>query len=201
MRTWVMAGLAALGLGSLTSPALANDVRLGVYAHDVDILGIGAAGKEDGIDVAVSYDFDRLDSWGLLNRPTPYVIASLSTSGDTSFAGAGLAWHWAPGGSKRFYVRPELGLVVHTGYGEMPAVDEPGITDEEQDRRVALRDNHIEFGSKIVFQPSLAFGWRFSEKTAMELSYIHLSHGQILSQGPNEGLDNVGLRLVHRLGE
>lgn len=198
MRQFCLAALAAMGL---VTSAAANEIRVGVYGHDVDILGIGAAGKEDGIDVAVSYDFAKLESWKLLRTPTPYLIGSVSTSGDTSFGGAGLAWNWAPGGGKRFYIRPELGLVTHDGYANMASPNEGGLSQEEIDRRVALRDEHIEFGSKILFETGLSFGWHFTDRTAMELSYIHLSHGQILASGPNEGLDNVGLRLVHRIGE
>jgi hypothetical protein len=198
MRAWIMAAVAAFGIATAVQ---ANEVRFGVYAHDVDILGIGAAGKESGVDVLVAYDFNRLDRGTFLRTPTPYVIASASTSGDTSFAGAGLAWHWAPGGSQRFYVRPELGLVTHDGYANMASPNEVGLSDEEIARRVALRDEHIEFGSKILFQPSISLGWHVSDKTAIELSYVHLSHGQILASGPNEGLDNLGLRLVHKFGE
>jgi lipid A 3-O-deacylase len=31
--------------------------------------------------------------------------------------------------------------------------------------------------------------------------FEHLSHGQILGKGRNQGIDNVGVRVIYRLGE
>ena len=52
----------------------------------------------------------------------------------------------------------------------------------------------------ILFEPEIALGYRVTDNTSVELSYVHLSNGQIFNQGKNEGLDEVGLRFVHRFG-
>ena len=93
-----------------------------------------------------------------------------------------------------------IGLAVHDGYDVFPDYAEPSITPEEFDRRVALRSERIEFGSQVLFEPEIAIGYRLTDSTAVELSYVHLSNGQIFAQGKNEGLDEVGIRLVHRFG-
>jgi lipid A 3-O-deacylase len=52
----------------------------------------------------------------------------------------------------------------------------------------------------LLFEPELALGYRFSPKWNVELSYIHLSNGEIFHHGSNQGLDDIGLRLTYKLG-
>ena len=47
-------------------------------------------------------------------------------------------------------------------------------------------------------EPELAFGYHINDKWRAELSYVHLSNGQILHQGKNQGMDDIGLRLGYR---
>ncbi|MDI1365218.1 MAG: acyloxyacyl hydrolase, partial [bacterium] len=47
------------------------------------------------------------------------------------------------------------------------------------------------------FEPELALGYKFNDSWSGELSYTHLSNGQIFHQGKNQGLDDVGVRLVY----
>ena len=94
-----------------------------------------------------------------------------------------------------------MGLAVHDGYDIVPDYAEPGISPEEFDRRVALRSERIEFGSQVLFEPEIALGYRLTEQASVELSYVHLSNGQIFHQGKNEGLDEVGIRFTYRFGQ
>lgn len=204
MRKTVTLAAAAATL-ALAGPAAAGDLMLGVYAHDVTFLGeavgLGAAGKEGGANVHLGWRSDRLDglpSW--MGGPRAHIFVSGNTEGDTSYIAAGLNWHVPLTEDGRWYLQPGLGLAVHDGYDIFPDYAEPGITPEEFDRRVALRSERIEFGSQVLFEPELALGYRLTDATSIELSYVHLSNGQILHQGKNEGLDEVGIRLVHRLG-
>ena len=204
MRKTVSLAIAAATL-AVAAPASAGDLMLGVYAHDVtfvgEAVGLGAAGKEDGQNIHLGWRSDRLDgfpSW--MRGPRAHVFVSGNTAGDTSYIAAGLNWHVPLNDDGRVYLQPGIGLAVHDGYDVFPDYAEPSITPEEFDRRVALRSERIEFGSQVLFEPEIAIGYRLTDSTAVELSYVHLSNGQIFAQGKNEGLDEVGIRLVHRFG-
>ena len=79
----------------------------------------------------------------------------------------------------RFFVRPGLGLAIHTG---------------DKERYEDPTDDDKEFGSRVLLQPELGIGARISDRVTIEASWVHLSHAQ-LGSGQNPGMDNVGLRL------
>ncbi len=203
MRVKVAALTVAAAL-SAASAAAAGDAWVGVYGHDVtfigETLGIGAAGREGGVAVHLGASTDRIDSLGWLGRPAVHAIAAIHTSGDTSFGAVGFNWPLDVGGPGGLYIRPGVGLALHDGEEELPDFREPGISEMERRRRIALRGEKIEFGSQVLFEPEFAVGYRLSEKASAELSYVHLSHGQILASGKNQGLDQFGVRLRYRFG-
>jgi len=205
MRNTGIALAVLASVAGFAGAASAGEVIAGVYAHDVTFLGeavgLGAAGKEDGANIHLGWRSDRLDgfpSW--MRGPRAHVFVSANTAGDTSYVAAGLNWHIPITDDQRWYVQPGIGLAYHDGYDLFPDWREPGISPEEYDRRIALRSERIEFGSQILFEPEIALGYQVSDSTAIELSYVHLSNGQIFHQGKNEGLDEVGVRFVHRFG-
>lgn len=194
---------AALALALVSAaPVQAGEVWVGAYAHDVtflgEALGVGAAGVEDGTDIQLGVRSERIEGLDWLRRPYVYGLVSANTEGDTNFVAVGLGWRIDFGADDRWFFRPGLGLAYHDGEEELPDFTEPGLTLEEQQRRAALRSEKIEFGSQILFEPELALGYRLNDRTSIELSWVHLSHGQILSDGKNQGLDDVGVRLTRR---
>ena len=206
MRKIVISLAAAASGLALAAPASAGEIIAGVFAHDVtfvgEAVGLGAAGKEGGANVHLGWRSDRLDSWpDWMRGPRAHVFISGNTEGDTSYIAAGLTWHIPLSDDGRWYVQPGMGLAVHDGYDLFPDFSEPGISPEEFDRRVALRSERIEFGSQIVFEPEISLGYRITDNVAVELSYVHLSNGQIFHQGKNEGLDEVGVRFLYRFGQ
>lgn len=206
MRKTVLSASVAMSALAMASSASAGEIIAGVFAHDVtfvgEAVGLGAAGKEGGANVHLGWRSDRLDSWPEWMRgPRAHVFISGNTEGDTSYIAAGLTWHIPLTDDERLYVQPGIGLAVHDGYDLFPSFTEPGLTPEEFDRRVALRSERIEFGSQVLFEPEVSIGYRITENTAVELSYVHLSNGQIFHQGKNEGLDEVGVRFVYRFGD
>ena len=206
MRKIVISLAAAASGLALAAPASAGEIIAGVFAHDVtfvgEAVGLGAAGKEAGANVHLGWRSDRLDSWpDWMRGPRAHVFISGNTEGDTSYIAAGLTWHIPLSDDGRWYVQPGMGLAVHDGYDLFPDFSEPGISPEEFDRRVALRSERIEFGSQIVFEPEISLGYRITDNVAVELSYVHLSNGQIFHQGKNEGLDEVGIRFTYRFGQ
>jgi lipid A 3-O-deacylase len=189
--------LALLFLGA--APVQAAEVYGGLFKHDVTFLGefvgLGAAGREGGSDLHLGLRSDRLDKLRLLGRPQAHVSASFNSHNTSNWVAAGLDWPIAL--SQRVYFRPGFGLAYTDGAAGLPPVNAPGISPQEIQRRLVLYNTRIDFGSKVLFNPEVALGVRFNDRWAVELSYTHLSNGQIFHTGKNQGLDDAGMRLVY----
>jgi lipid A 3-O-deacylase len=164
----------ALALAT-TAPAAAGEVFGGVYAHGVNTPFTLGGSPEGGIDLQLGYRGGRIISRTKLE---PYIFGALNSSGDTSYAAAGLSWKLGD----RIYIRPGLGLAVHTG----------SAADFNRGR------GDIDFGSRILFEPELGIGARVSDRLTIEASWVHLSHATLFSS-QNPGIDNIGARLNFRL--
>ncbi|NNE58149.1 MAG: hypothetical protein HKN36_08585 [Hellea sp.] len=181
---------------ALAMPAQADEVRVGLMAQDIKISGIGGVkGKEEGIALTLEYVADSPEflEWAL--KPKPYAGGTINLSGDTSYGGAGMLWRTSENG--KFYGELAFGLVIHDGELELPS---PGdaTTPEQALEFDRLNRENIEFGSRALFRTQFAAGFRLSDDWSAELVYEHLSHGKILSNGSNEGLDSVGVRIGKR---
>ncbi len=171
-------GLFLLGCAAVSlapGKASAAEIFGGIFAHDVKT-GITRSGFEDGVDFQLGWRGDRIQALRAVGAPRPHAFVSVNSAGDTHYAAAGISWKI--GG--RVYVRPAVGLAVHTGPG-----------------RVVPGDERIDFGSRILFEPELGVGVELNETVSMEATIVHLSHAQLLS-GQNPGIDNIGLRLNYR---
>ncbi|HEV2866460.1 MAG TPA: acyloxyacyl hydrolase [Allosphingosinicella sp.] len=168
--------VAALAGAAATSPAHADEIFGGVLAHDIDS-PLTAGGFEDGADFELGWRGERIGALRLVGSPSPYAFASVATGGDTHFAAAGVSWRIG----NRFFVRPGVGLAVHTRGSH-------GVRD-------GLR---TDLGSRILFEPELGVGYRLNSRLSVEASWVHLSHGQLLSR-QNPGMDSVGVRVALRL--
>ncbi|HEX5257235.1 MAG TPA: acyloxyacyl hydrolase [Sphingomicrobium sp.] len=155
----------------LTSvPAHAGELFGGLYVHDVK-LPTDKSGIEGGMDVQLGYRGGDIGRTPL----QPYVFGALNTAGKTSYAAVGLSAKFG----HSIYIRPGLGLAIHTGSVE-----------KFQD----LTNNEIDFGSRILFEPELGVGARINDRLSIEASWVHMSHAQLFS-GQNPGIDNLGVRL------
>ena len=164
--------IAALTALFATSPAHAGDLFGGVYVHDVK-LPTDKSGLEQGVDFQVGYRGS-----GFLHTPLqPYGFVAVNSAGDTSYAAVGLSAKF--GGA--IYIRPGLGLAVHTGSaGKFYRLDK------------------IAFGSRVLFEPELAIGTQLAPRISVEASWVHMSHAQLFSH-ENPGIDNLGVRLNLKL--
>ena len=163
-----------LGIAAAT-PAQADEVFAGIYAHDVDTpLNLRGLGR--GTDFQLGWRGDRIRALRAVGAPAPYAFVAVNSAGETHYAAAGISWKF--GG--RLYVRPGIGLAVHTG---------PTDPDRAEPREA--------FGSRILFEPELAIGLEVSERISVEASLVHMSHATLLDPH-NPGIDNVGVRLNHR---
>ena len=172
MRRLVLFGLLA---GTVSTPAFAGEVFGGLYVHGVNTpLSLGGS-PEGGVDIQLGVRGGPLIPG---TRLEPYVFGALNSKADTSYAAAGLSWKFGD----RIYIRPGLGLAVHSG----SAAD---VTHPDHD--------HIDFGSRILIEPELGIGARLSDRLSIEASWVHLSHATLFS-GQNPGIDNIGARLNFR---
>lgn len=205
MKTATSAAVACLTLGGVALgyavPASAGEAFVGVYKHDVTFIGkavgLGAAGREGGADIHLGYRTNRIERLDWLGKPQVHAMVSINTNNTSNFAAVGFNWKVELGQPGGFYLRPGMGLAYTDGKAGLPPANAPNLTPEERDRRTWLYYNRIDFGSKVLFEPELALGYQVNDKLSVELSYTHLSNGQIFHQGKNQGLDDAGVRLVY----
>ncbi|MBR9834931.1 MAG: acyloxyacyl hydrolase [Alphaproteobacteria bacterium] len=177
-------------LASLPAQAqLIDEVRFGIAQHNICVLDCDNADKEDGPNITGELVFDSPDFLGIILSPRPYVTGSVNTAGNTSYGGVGLLWNWDF--SEGWSFEPSLGYVIHDGALGSPY---PQGSPEGD----AFSQVHVLLGSEDLFRTGLALNRDFGERWGLQLQYDHLSHGQILGNGRNQGLDNIGLRVYYR---
>ena len=167
-----MSRIAILGASialSVPSTAYAGELLGGLYVHDVDTpLSIG--GVEGGVDLQLGWRGGRIGRTPF----QPYVFGAANTAGKTHYAAAGLSARFG----KSVYVRPGIGIAVHTGSAE-----------NFQD----LTNDKTDFGSRVLFEPELGIGAQLSDRMSIEASWVHMSHAQLFGH-QNPGMDNLGMR-------
>jgi hypothetical protein len=172
MKRLALMAAAALAAG----PAQAAELFGGLLLHDVET-PLTSGGLEGGADIELGWRGGRIRALGFLGAPSPYVFASAHSGGDTHFAAAGLSWRI--GG--RLFARPGLGVAVHTRSGH-------GVAGGFR----------TDLGSRVLFEPELGLGWQVSERVAVEATWVHVSHAQLLSR-QNPGMDSIGIRVTFQL--
>lgn len=190
------ASVAALVASLAASAAAAGEAFAGVYAHDVDD-ALSYGDFESGAQIVAGVRTTALDELARLGRPRLHLLAGVNTNGGVSFVAAGLSWRFHL--SERIYIQPGIGLAIHDGEVGLPSPNAPGITLEERLRRERLAATHLDLGSRLLFEPELSLGWKATRRLSAELSWIHLSHGQLAGR-QNPGLGEVGVRLLYRYG-
>lgn len=192
-------GIAVVFFGAIFSASaspIVEEVRAGVLAHNISV-GINSdnENKESGENIQGEIVFGSpplLDrKW--TGRPRPYIVGSVNTAGNTSFGGFGLLWNFDFGRDGKWSFEPGLGYIVHNG-----AIDRPFPAVDP--RTPEFDANNILFGSRDLFRTSLALNRDLGERWGVQVIYEHLSHGQIIGQGRNQGNDSIGGRVYYRFG-
>lgn len=188
MRSVFLAAGAAI-LGAPVASAQVDSIRFGVMEHNICVIDCKNADKETGVNIVADVRFASPDFLGWALSPHPYVMASVNTDGNTSYGGVGLEWDFeiAPG----WHVEPGFGYVVHDGATTNPFAN--GTPEA-----AAYFEENVLLGSEDLFRTSIALTWDISANFALQGIYEHLSHGQILGEGRNQGLDEIGVRAVWR---
>jgi len=191
MKGLVAAALAVCGVSAVAlapgASAQVESVRLGVMKHNICVNDCKNADKESGVNINGEIRFDSPGFLSFIWSPKPYVMASVNTDGNTSYAGFGLQYDFALG--DKFLFEPGFGYVIHDG-----SVNNPYPSGTQQ--AVDFSADHVLLGSKDLFRTSLALTWKLTDTWGVQGIYEHLSHGQILGKGRNQGLDEIGVRAV-----
>jgi lipid A 3-O-deacylase len=153
---------------ALPSAAQAGELFGGLYVHDIDT-PLTKSGFEGGADIQLGWRGGRIGRTPL----QPYIFGAVNTAGETNYAAVGLSAKFGD----RIYVRPGLGLAIHSGSAGN-----------------FQRTDRIAFGSRILFEPELGLGFRASDRLSVEASWVHMSHAQLFGR-QNPGIDNIGLRV------
>jgi lipid A 3-O-deacylase len=188
------AGIAAFGAALMLAPAAqagVDEVHVGVMQHNICVTNCKNADKEDGpnVEFQVSFDSPGFLSWAA--SPQPYVIASINTAGNTSFGGVGLEWRW--NFADNWALEPGVGYIVHDG-----AVDNPFANGTQEAADYA--EEHVLLGSEDLFRTSLGLTYDFEGPWEAQVLFEHLSHGQIIGSGRNQGIDEIGIRFGYEFG-
>lgn len=186
------AGLATLAVAALAGNAsAAEEVKVGVIAHNICFSSCKNADKEDGPIVDAQLNFHSPGFLRVVGSPRPYLAVSPNVSGDTNFASAGLEWRWEF--VDGWTLNPGLGYAVHDGEVKNPF---PNGTPQS----TAFSRDNVLYGSRDLFRTSIGLGRELGDKWAVEGFLIHYSHGQILGSGRNQGTDQAGVRVGYRFG-
>ncbi|WP_395644749.1 acyloxyacyl hydrolase [Terricaulis sp.] len=182
--------VAAASLFAATSAeARIDEWRLGYVNNLQDEHGDIVDGKE-GENVEIEAAWSSPDLLNILGSPRPYAVASINASGDgVNFGGVGLLWRWEFADGWAF--EPGFGYIIHDGERDNPFPD-------DTPEAAAFSAEHQLLGSRDLFRTTLALEREFGDRFATQLYYEHMSHGQILDEGRNQGLDYVGIRFIVR---
>ena len=203
MRFLTMFCLACVGLSGASAQTQFSDIvaegRFGVLAHNIPVgVNPGNENQEGGenIQAEIVFHTPNFLKWKYFYNPHPYIVGSVNTAGNTSFGGFGLLWDWEFGKNKAWAVETGIGYIVHDGAIDLP---EPGVPGSAVNAE--FDENNILFGSRDLFRTTLALSRDFNERLGVQIIYEHLSHGQILGQGRNQGNDSIGGRIFYKFGK
>lgn len=180
-----------IAAAAFAAPAQAkvDEFRVGAVSNIRLDHGDVTEGKEEGANIELEIVSSSPDFLNLIGSPRPYVMASVNTDDGVSFGGVGVVWRWEFADGWAF--EPGFGYIVHNGELDNPY---PALSPEA----VAFEQEHQLLGSRDLFRSSFALEREFGPHHALQLYWQHMSHGQILDTGRNQGLDYVGLRYLYR---
>lgn len=188
LKLLAASALAAFGFAA-PAHAEIEELRFGVVGNIRSDHGDIVEGKEEGANVEIEIVASSPDFLNLIGSPRPYVMGSINTGDGVSFGGVGVLWRWEFADGWAF--EPGFGYIIHDGEIDNPFA--PGSP-----AAIAFEADHQLLGSRDLFRTSFALEREFGSRAAMQLYWEHMSHGQVLDTGRNQGLDYVGLRVLYR---
>lgn len=192
MKLKLLCSTLLVAFAGLAAPAMARveELRIGGVGNIRSDHGDIVEGKHEGENVEIDIVSSSPDFLNIIGSPRPYLMASVATEGDgVNFGGVGVYWRWEFADGWAF--EPGFGYVVHDGEIDNPHA--PGTPEA-----AAFEADNQLLGSRDLFRTSFALEREFGERLAVQLYWEHMSHGQVLDAGRNQGLDYVGMRFLYR---
>lgn len=192
MRLKLLGSTLLLAIVALVTPANAEieEFRVGAVGNIRDDHGDIVEGKHEGANVELELVSNSPEFLNIIGSPRPYLLGSVATDEDgVSFGGFGLLWRWEFADGWAF--EPGFGYIIHDG-----EIDNP--YPEGSSEGIAFEADNQLLGSRDLFRSSFALERELGDRAAMQVYWEHMSHGQILDEGRNQGLDYVGLRFLYR---
>lgn len=172
---------------------LISEVRGGIMTQSSSILDTEDTGNfwlqkdETGASLNGEVLFNGPDFLRHIWTPRPHLGFNISTAGETSYAYAGLQWEGDLTDS--IFLGGFFGLMAHDGVIDRALTDPRRSTDRL-------------LGSRVLFHLGPEIGYRFDDHNSLMITWAHSSNGWMLngfdSDGPNEGLDQIGLRYGYK---
>ncbi len=176
----VLSALTVMRAGPVhADPGWIDEVKLGVLAHDIRVLGLGRSG-ETGADLNIEIVFPSPAFLRLLGAPRPHLGVSVNTAGQTDYGYVGLTWSgrpWRPllALSEALFVAGSLGGGAHDGYLNTAP---PG---------------RKRLGSRLLFRESVEVGYQLTRRVSVSALYDHLSNAGLAHY--NQSLNNLGVHV------
>jgi lipid A 3-O-deacylase len=159
------------------NPSWIDEVKLGVLAHDIRLLGNHV---EPGADINVEVLFASPALLRVLGAPRPHLGLSINTAGATDHGYIGLTWSGRPW--RRLLALPE-GLFVAGSLGG--GLHDGHLTSGPPDRKL--------LGSRLLLRESVEAGYQLTRRASLSVMLDHLSNAGLAAH--NQGLTNVGARI------
>ena len=185
----VLVATAAAIVPALAGDGIVTDLRLGILAHNVPILGDQ---KEHGVDVNAEAQFQSFVPESALTgiapdrrwllRPAPHIGVDANTGGFTSQLYFGLTWTVNLDNDGVLW--PDHTVFLAFGFG--PAFNNGHI-------QAPNTTSHLSLGSNALFHGSLELGYRITARWSLSVYFEHSSNAGLARY--NAGLDNLGIRV------
>ena len=192
MKLKLLGSTLLLAVAGMIGPAQAKieEIRIGAVGNIRDDHGEIVEGKHEGANVELEFVSSSPDFLNLIGSPRPYFFGSIATDEDgVNLGGVGVVWRWEFAEGWAF--EPGFGYVIHDG-----EIDIPYPAGSPQ--AIAFEADNQLLGSRDLFRSTFALERELGDLAAIQLYWEHMSHGQILDSGRNQGLDYVGLRFLYR---
>jgi lipid A 3-O-deacylase len=164
---------------------LIDEVRVGVLDHDTDLVGTS---KEEGVDFGLEALSPPISQLSFLGSPRVVAGLLVNSEGQTNQIYLGLLAQkniaegvFRP--NDAFFLEGMVGGALHDGERDVTGTPE--------------EDEWKSHGSDLVFRTGFGFGYRFNERWSLTATFAHISNADLAE--PNEGANDVGLRLGVRL--